>query len=85
MIRETIIKNKWTKENEVCYVLWHYEKGRCSYITIVGYNPFPFFGNNENDGKLYTSYSVFTSWMIKNGWQPTIIQTNVISKMDFYK
>lgn len=90
MTRETIIKNKWTgwkcgEGEKVCFVLWHYEVGKRPYITIEGYNPFPFYSHNTEDGRLYTSRSVLNKWMLDNGWKPEILRTTIISKIDICK
>ncbi len=44
-----------------------------SYVTISGYNPFPFFGNTE----FKTSYKIFSEWMKKNGYEPVINVSHV--------
>lgn len=79
-MRKTIIENWWhnMETGKICKVFFHYERqGAKPYVIFVGYNPFPFFCGKE---KLYTSKTVFNTWMVEHGWKPIIKQSEEISR-----
>lgn len=85
MRTETIKQYRWVKSDDpkkIVNVWVHREDElddlsnlmlRKSYVTISGYNPFPFFGNTE----FKTSYKIFSEWMKKNGYEPVINVSHV--------
>lgn len=85
MRTETVKLYKWVKVNDpkkIVNVWVHKEKdfndndrlvSEKSYITISGYNPFPFFGYTE----FKTTYIIFSKWMKENGYEPMMKISNV--------
>lgn len=81
MKAETIKQYRWVKSDDPKKIVnvWVHKEDNYddlelkSYVTISGYNPFPFFGYTE----FKTTYKVFSEWMKENGYVPMINTSNV--------
>lgn len=84
--KETTVKNLWIKEMDGkymrCMVTWHYCPNEKPYITISGYNPFPFFTAEK---RLYTTLHIFNDWMAKNEWFKAEKITDVVGMAVIYE